>query len=118
CDDDSGDCTTGDLNGFPRVPSSRIMTSNQPSLGFIIVFLLFSLLFFRNTYKLWLKTDAYYQDIYNSLAREPSIYPFRQFFLRRMENKQRWVRSQKIFSLLGLVAVIAADVLVVMAYVK
>ena len=90
----------------------------QPSLGFVIGFLLFSLLFFRNTYKLWFKTEEYYQDIYNSLTREPSIYPFRQFFLKRMENKQRWVFRQKGFSLLGLVAVIAADVLVVMAYVQ
>ena len=87
----------------------------QPSLGFVIVFLLFSLLFLRNTYKLWFRTDEYYQDIYDSLTREPSIYPFRQFFLKRMQNKERWVRWQKIFSLVGLVAVIAADVLVIMA---
>ena len=88
----------------------------QPSLGFVIVFLFFSLLFLRNTYKLWLQTDEYYQDIYNSLTREPSIYPFRQFFLQRIKNKQRWVLWQKSFSLLGLVAVGAADVLVMMAY--
>jgi len=86
------------------------------SLGFVLIFLLFSLLFFRNTYKLWCKTDAYYQDIYNSLTREPSIYPFRKFFLRRMEDKESWVIWQKVFSLLGLVAVIAADVLVVIGY--
>lgn len=90
----------------------------QPSLGFVIVFLLFSLLFLRNTYKLWFRTDEYYQDIYHSLTREPSIYPFRQFFLKRMENKERWVIWQKIFSLAGLVAVIAADVLVVIAYLQ
>jgi ABC-type antimicrobial peptide transport system permease subunit len=90
----------------------------QPSLGFVLVFLLFSLLFLRNTYKLWFKTDKYYQDIYNSLAREPSIYPFRQFFLKRMEIKPRWVLWQKMFSLLGVVAVIAADVLVVIAYLQ
>jgi hypothetical protein len=94
------------------------MTLTQPSLGFVLVFLLFSLLFFRNTYKLWFKTDAYYQDIYNSLAREPSIYPFRRFFIKRMENKERWVLWQKIFSLFGLVAVIAADVLAVMGYIQ
>jgi hypothetical protein len=35
-----------------------------------------------------------------------------------MENKERWVLWQKVFSMLGLVAVIAADVLVVMAYLK
>jgi len=87
-----------------------------PSLGFVIVFLLFSLLFFRNTYKLWFKTDEYYKDIYNSLTREPSIYPFRQFFLRRMEDKWRWVVWQKGFSLLGMIAVAAADVLIVTAY--
>lgn len=87
-------------------------------LGFVLVFLLFSLLFLRNTYKLWFKTDAYYQDIYNSLAREPSIYPFREFFLKRMKNKERWVLWQKMFSLLGLGAVIAADVLVVRAYLQ
>ena len=93
------------------------MTLTQPSLGFVLVFLLFSLLFFRNTYKLWFRTDTYYQDIYNSLAREPAIYPFRKFFMQRMENKERWVLWQKIFSLFGLVAVIVADGLVVMAYI-
>jgi hypothetical protein len=87
-------------------------------LGFVIVFLLFSLLFFRNTYKLWFKTEEYYLDIYNSLAREPSIYPFRNFFLKRMENRRRWELWQKGFSLLGLVAVMAADVLVVMAWIS
>jgi hypothetical protein len=92
------------------------VTVDRPSLGFVLVFLLFSLLFFRNTYRLWFRTDLYYQDIYNSLAREPSIYPFRKFFLKRMENKERWVLGQKLFSLLGLVAVIAADVLIVFAW--
>jgi len=91
---------------------------NKPSFGFVLVFLLFSLLFFSNTYRLWFKTDAYYQDIYNSLTHQPSLYPFRKFFLKRMENKNRWVLWQKVFSLLGLVAVIAADVLVIMAYIK
>jgi len=80
--------------------------------------LLFSLLFLRNTHKLWFKTDEYYQDIYNSLTREPSIYPFRQFVLKRIENKQHWVLWQKGFSLLGFVAVIAADVLVAIAYIQ
>jgi hypothetical protein len=93
------------------------MPRTQPSLGFVIAFLLFSLLFFRNTYKVWFKTDEYYQDIYDSLNREPSIYPFRKSFLRRMENKQQWVLWQKGFSLLGILAVLAADVLMVMAYI-
>ena len=92
------------------------MIVKRPSLGFVLVFLLFSLIFLRNTYKLWFKTEEYYQDIYNSLAREPSIYPFRSFFLKRMENRGRWELWQKAFSVLGLIAVIAADVLVVMAY--
>ena len=90
----------------------------QISLGFVLVFLLFSLLFLSNTYKLWFKTDMYYQDIYNSLTREPSIYPFRKFFLKRMENKKSWVFWQKVFSLLGILAVLAADVLVVWAYMQ
>jgi hypothetical protein len=88
------------------------------SLGFVLVFLFFSLLFFRNTYKLWFKTDEYYQGIYNSLIREPSIYPFGRFFLKRMEDRKRWELWQKGFSLLGLIAILAADVLVVMAYIK
>jgi hypothetical protein len=86
------------------------------SLGFVLVFLFFSLLFFRNTYKLWFNTDSYYQDIYNSLARQPSMYPFQEFFRKRMENKERWILWQKVFSLLGLAAVLVADVLVVRAY--
>ena len=89
----------------------------QPSLGFVIVFLIFSLLFFSNTYKLWFKTDEYYQSIYNSLTREPSVYPFRDFFLKRIENKRSWILWQKIFSAFGILAVLGADVLVVMAYI-
>jgi hypothetical protein len=92
------------------------MTGPPPSVGFVIVFLLFSLLFFHNTYKLWFRTDEYYQDIYNSLARASSIYPFRAFFLKRLENRRRWELWQKAFSLPGLVAVLAADILLVMAY--
>ena len=94
------------------------MLTPQASPGFVIIFLLFSLLFLHNTYKLWFKTDEYYQDIYNSLTREPSIYPFRNFFLKRVENRRRWENWQKGFSLLGLVAVIAADVLVVLTYLQ
>ena len=91
---------------------------SQPSLGFVIIFLLFSLLFLSNSYKLWFKTDTYYQDIHNSLTREPSLYPFKDFFLKRMENKLSWVLWQKVFSLLGILAVFAADILVLMAYLK
>jgi hypothetical protein len=60
----------------------------QPSLGFVIIFLLFSLLFLSNSYKLWFKTDEYYQSIYNSLTREPSVYPFRDFFLKRWRTSK------------------------------
>ncbi len=73
------------------------MLSTQPSLGFVLIFLLFSLLFLSNTYKLWFKTDEYYQDIYNSLTRQPSLYPFKEFFLKHMENEKSWVFWQKVF---------------------
>jgi ABC-type antimicrobial peptide transport system permease subunit len=90
--------------------------SETPPFGFVLLFLLFSLLFFWNSYKLWFKTDEYNKSLYNSLTREPSVYPFRNFFLKWMENKHSWLYWQKAFSLLGIAAVIAADVLVVMAY--
>lgn len=90
----------------------------QPSLGFVLLFLLFSLLFLSNSYKLWFKTDEYYQSIYQSLTREPSIYPFRGFFLRQMQNQRRWVFWQKVFSLFGTAAVLAADIAVVAAYLQ
>jgi hypothetical protein len=35
-----------------------------------------------------------------------------------MENKEGWVLWQKVFSLLGILAVLIADVLVVMAFVS
>ena len=88
---------------------------SSPPFGFVLVFLVFSLLFISNTYKLWFKTDAYYQEIYNSLASTP--YPFKDFFLRRLENRKRWEVEQKFFSVIGLVAVVVADVLVMMAYI-
>ncbi len=88
----------------------------KPPFGFVLVFLLFSLLFLSNTYKLWFKTDSYYKDVYNSLLRSPV--PFKQFFLKRLENRKRWEVEQKIFSVIGFIAVIGADVLVVMAFLK
>lgn len=93
-------------------------TFDQPPFGFVLVFLLFSFLFLSNTYKLWFKTDAYYQDIYNSLTRQPSLYPFKEFFLKRIQNRKRWEVEQKLFSLLGLTAVVAMDILVLMAYIE
>lgn len=92
------------------------MLPENPSLIFVIVFLLFSLLFFSNTYKLWFKTDQYYQELRDSLTREPSVYPFREFFLKRLENRKRWEVEQKIFSLLGVAAVLMADAMVLTAY--
>ena len=88
----------------------------KPPFGFVLVFLLFSLLFLSNTYKLWFKTDAYYQDIYNSLTNEKTPYPFKNFFLKRLENRKRWELGQKIFSLIGFVAVVSMDVFVVTAW--
>ncbi len=87
-------------------------------LGFVFVFLLSSGIFFYSSYKLWFKTEMYFQDIYNSLTRQPSLYPFREFLLKRMENKKQWVLWQKVFSVVGLIGVIIADVLVVMAWIK
>jgi len=94
------------------------MALKSPSFGFVLVFLLFSGLFFFNTYKLWFKTDSYYEDIYNSLTREPSIYPLREFFLKRVQNKKQWVLEQKIFSAIGLIAVIGADIMVIAAWIN
>lgn len=91
---------------------------SKPSLGFVLLFLFFSFIFISNTYKLWFKTDQYYQDIYNSLTREPSFVPMRDFFRKRMENKQRWVFWQKAFSAIGILAVLAADILIVRAYLQ
>ena len=88
----------------------------KPPFGFVLAFLFFSLLFLSNTYKLWFKTDTYYQDIYNSLTNEKTPYPFRDFFLKRLQNRKRWELEQKLFRLLGIVAVVGVDVLVVMAY--
>jgi len=84
----------------------------------VLAFLLFSVIFLSNSYKLWFKTDSYYQDIYNSLTNEKTPYPFKNFFLKRLENRKRWEVEQKIFSVIGFVAVIGADILVMMAYIS
>ena len=89
----------------------------QPSLGFVLIFLLFSGLFLSNSYKLWFNTDMYYEDLYNSLTNERTPYPFKNLFLKRLENKESWILWQKIFSLIGIVAVLAADVLVVVTFI-
>jgi hypothetical protein len=91
---------------------------SKPSLGIVLLFLFFSLIFLSNSYRLWFKTDQYYQDLYNSLTREPTLVPFKDFFLKRMENKQRWVLWQKAFSAVGIVAVLVADFVMVRAYLQ
>ena len=70
----------------------------QAPLSFVLIFLLFSLLFLSNTYKLWFKTGTYYQDVYNSLTRTPV--PFKAFFLRRLEiaNAGSWSRRFSVSS--------------------
>lgn len=86
----------------------------QPPFGFVLVFLLLSLMFLSNSYKLWFKTDQYHQEIRDSLERLPV--PFKEFFMKRLENRERWVKEQKIFSLIGIAAVIVADVMVIAAW--
>jgi hypothetical protein len=105
---------------LPGLRVLRVLKASMPTLsfGFVLVFLLFSAIFFFNSYRLWFKTDKYYEDVRSSLTHQPSIYPFREFFLKRMENKERWVLWQKIFSAVGLAAVIAADILVIVAWIS
>lgn len=88
----------------------------QLPLGFVLAFLLFSFIFLSNSYKLWFKTEDYYRDLHNSLTNERTPYPFKNFFLKRLENKKSWLFWQKAFSLPGVAAVVAMDVLVVMAW--
>jgi len=112
----TGSCLLKLVNGlWAKIGNEKTPNMTQPSFGFTLPFLLFSLLFFSNSYKLWFKTDSYYQDLYNSLTNERTPYPFKSFFLKRLESKQTWILWQKIFSLLGIVAVLAADVLVITA---
>lgn len=87
----------------------------KPPFGFVLVFLVFSLMYLSNTFKLWFKTDAYYQDVRESLTRMPAL--FSDFFLSRLENRKRWETEQKIFSLIGFVAVVVGDVWVIMAWI-
>ena len=91
-----------------------MLAVQQPPLGFVLAFLLFSLIFLSNTFRLWFNTEKYYQDLLNSLTRSPM--PFKEFFLKRLENRKRWEVEQKIFSVIGIVAVVGMDVFVVMAY--
>lgn len=42
----------------------------RPPLAFVLAFLLFSLIFLSNSYKLWFKTEEYYKDLLNSLTNE------------------------------------------------
>jgi hypothetical protein len=86
----------------------------RPTLTFVIVFLTFSLLFLSNTFKLWFKTDQYYEEMRDSLTRMPI--PFRSLFLARLDDRERWLARQKAFSLIGVAAVLFADVMVVMAW--
>lgn len=85
-----------------------------PTLTFVIVFLVFSLLFLSNSFKLWFKTDQYYAEMLESLNRAPSL--LQGLFRSNMEDRPRWIFRQKVFSLLGVAAVLFADVMVVTAW--
>ena len=101
----------------PRLCGKKAMTNTITiPFSFVLVFLLFSLIFFLNSYKLWFRTDQYYEELYQSLSRPNSPYPFRDFFLKGLQNKKQWVLRQKLFSALGLAAVLAADVFVVVMW--
>ncbi|MBK8419594.1 hypothetical protein [Candidatus Villigracilis saccharophilus] len=93
----------------------NFLSMDKPPFGFVLVFLLFSLLFISNSYKLWFRTDKYYNELYNSLTNKNTPYPFKDFFLKQLENRKRWEAAQKIFSVIGFVGVSGADVLVMMA---
>lgn len=86
----------------------------KPPFGFVLVFLLLSWMFLSNSYKLWFKTDTYYREMRDSLERMPI--PFRDFFMGRFENRKRWEAEQKIFNLIGVTAVLVANVIVIQAY--
>ncbi|MCE9644614.1 MAG: hypothetical protein K8S20_01340 [Chloroflexi bacterium] len=88
----------------------------KPPFSFVLLFLLFSLMFLSNSYKLWFKTDEYYKDLHNSLTNEKTPYPFKDFFLKRLENRKSWEIGQKIFSLIGIAGVITADVLLITTF--
>lgn len=91
-----------------------LVTAEKPSLGFVLIFLLFSVMFLSNSLRLWFNTDKYYQDLRESLMNSP--FPFKEFFLRRLENRSRWETGQKIYSVVGVLAVVGADILVVLSY--
>jgi hypothetical protein len=55
--------------------------------------------------------------LYDSLTNERTPYPFKNFFLRRLENRKRWEVEQKIFSVIGFIAIIGADILVIMPFI-
>jgi hypothetical protein len=100
-----------------RLCGKKNMTNTTTiPFSFVLVFLLFSLIFFLNSYKLWFRTDQYYEELYQSLSRPNSPYPFRDFFLKGLQNKKQWVLRQKLFSALGLAAVLVADVFVIMMW--
>lgn len=91
-----------------------VLTVLRPTLTFVIVFLALSLLFLSNSFKLWFKTDQYIREMQDSLTRMPI--PFRNYFLSRLEDRDRWLAQQKVFSVIGVAAVLVADVMVVMAW--
>jgi len=99
---------------MPHHHDTATTNMQKPPLSFLLIFLFFSLVFLSNTYKLWFKTEAYHQDVYNSLLHTPI--PFKEFFLKRLENRRHWEMQQKIFSIIGVVAVIGVDILLMMAY--
>ena len=93
-----------------------VLTLQRPTLSFVIIFLVLSLLFLSNSFKLWFKTDQYLQEMQDSLTRMPI--PFRNYFLSKLGDRNRWLAQQKVFSIIGVAAVLVADVMVVMAHIN
>ncbi len=93
-----------------------VFTLPRPSLSFLLVFLALSLLYLSNAFKLWFQAERYMEDMRESLKRAPV--PFRERFLARLEDRDRWLTRQRIFSLFGVAAVLFADAMMIWAWME
>ena len=88
----------------------------KPPLPFILVYLFVSILFFHLFYRIWFDIDKLRNEYLANVSKLPAWYPFRNHYIRRLENKRSWDIEQKILSVIGLITILGSDVVLIAAF--
>jgi len=89
----------------------------KPPPLFFIAFLLTSLIFFFQYYRLWNNPDQIYEKLMEQLSRSPNWNPFKWLGMSRLKYRKFWEVEQKIVGAFATVILCGADIMLVLAFI-